>query len=155
MDSIHTIRLRGPWRYEPLFRIIRTPAGELVEQTCGMPPPGRVEIPSDWGKILGADFRGRVRFRRRFHCPTGLTRESVVKLVVQQVADFGFVELNGKRVGDIPPCAVGTRFQITRYLSASNDLSVVVERAAESTPDRAIGCPQPGGLIGDVFLEIH
>src|SRR5262245_97069 len=51
----HRIRLRGPWECQPL-----APDG---------PPPRRVTLPCRWADGGLGDFRGPVRFRRRFGYP--------------------------------------------------------------------------------------
>ena len=63
MPHVHTIRLRGPWPYEPISRSIRRDDGRVSETSDDLPPGGRLQMPADWGRTLGPDFRGRVRYR--------------------------------------------------------------------------------------------
>lgn len=156
----HTIRLRGPWEYEPLPRGLSRDDRE--------PPRGTVAMPGDWGGILGADFRGQVRFTRRFARPTGLDAETRVWLVIEEVDWQAAVALNGQSLGevrfsgapaeaDVVPCPA--RFDITTLLLLRNELTIDV-----LLPEVAAGAPplarpgregQPGGLIGLVSLEIE
>ncbi len=114
-------------------------------------------MPSDWSASLGAEFRGRVLYRRRFGCPTGLGRQDRVTLVVDAVDAFGSVALNGQQLGDVPPGAGSSSFLITDLLQRRNDLQIEVELPEL---ERGVSLPRPGrdklpgGLIGEVRLEI-
>ena len=106
----HSIRLRGPWQYEPLARTRLTADGTIQPLDNGLlPPPGRIHLPADWGQTLGADFRGRVRYIRRFGCPRGLDASEVVQLVIGQLDAWGTVQLNGKPLVTIPAGQLDTR----------------------------------------------
>ena len=153
MALLHTIRLAGPWEYEP---IERAPSADL---TADLPPPGRVQLPADWGATLGADFRGRVRYRRGFGRPTGLSPSDRVWLVLERLDAWGEVTLNGDVLGRAGAAGEFARFEVTDRLAERNLLLVVVELPAWNAaldrarrPDRH---GQPGGLIGPVRLEIH
>jgi beta-galactosidase/beta-glucuronidase len=130
---MHVIRLHGPWEYEPL-----TGVGEDV------PPSGRLTIPADWSETLGADFRGRVRYTRRFHRPTGLIEGQRVWLAVERVEATGAVSLNGQMLG--PAAAKGGpfRFDVTDLLARYNVLTIDAE-----------SFDRPGGVTGFVRLEIE
>jgi hypothetical protein len=156
----HTIRLRGPWEYEPLAR------GSRDDRE--LPPGGTMAMPGDWGAVLGAAFRGQVRFTRRFAQPTGLDASSRIWLVIEEVDWQAVVALNGQSLGevrfsgapaeaDVVPCPA--RFDITTLLLPRNELTIDV-----LLPEVAAGAPplarpgregQPGGLIGLVSLEIE
>jgi len=66
----------------------------------GLPPATRAAMPADWSGSFGADFFGRVRYRRTFQKPTGLETGERVWLVVEAPAVAGEVELKiRKRLG--------------------------------------------------------
>ena len=117
-------------------------------------------MPSDWSQSLGADFRGRVRFTRFFHRPTGLDGRQRIELVVHQVDAFGSVSLNGRFLGEIRIDAGPARFDISHQLESRNELTIEVElpdvtdgsAALVRSPGRE---GQPGGLVGEVGLEIR
>jgi hypothetical protein len=156
----HVIRLRGPWEYEPLARVWIDANGERRENRESLPPAGRVQLPADWGLTLGADFRGRVRYTRRFGLPTNLEPHDEVWLVVDGVDSFGALALNDTPLGDVagylgPPA----EFHVTQLLGERNILTLDVE-----LPDFAPGAAPPlrpgrehlpGGPIGEVRLEIR
>jgi hypothetical protein len=56
-------------------------------------------MPADWGASVGANFRGLVRFTRRFAQPTGLDEISRVWLVLESVDWQAAVSLNGTTLG--------------------------------------------------------
>jgi hypothetical protein len=154
----HVIRLRGPWQYEPLARTRRLADGSSQIVPGPLPHPGEITLPSDWGGSLGLDFRGRVRFLRRFNRPTGLESVDRVELVIPCVDAFGSVALNQRPLATIPPGLNEFRLDIRSRLELHNLLVVEVELPecdASSAPlprgDRT-GCA--GGMPGDVRLEI-
>ena len=138
---------------------MRLADGSSQEEPGSLPPAGRCDIPADWGASLGADFRGRVEFRRRFNKPTGLENGERVFLVVARVDAFGRLSLNGAGAVIIPPGGDETRLEISGILRPHNELVIEVELPRltdKSAPlPRAAGRQsQPGGLIGEVRLEI-
>lgn len=157
MSSPHAIRLRGPWQYEPLARTVLLPDGTTEPEPGELPPPGRIIIPSDWGETLGADFRGRVKFLRRFNRPTGLDPLHRVFIVIEQIDAFGCVSLNEASLGEIPAVASQTQFEITKLIQPHNILCIEVElprTSPESDLSHRRDQNQPGGIIGEVRLEI-
>ena len=52
---------------------------------------GTMTMPADWCGSLGADFLGRVRYRRNFQKPTGLESGERVWLVVEPPRSRGTV----------------------------------------------------------------
>lgn len=154
----HTIRLRGPWEYTPLARTTLLADGSRRVDPGPLPPPGQITMPADWGATLGADFRGRVAYRRRFGRPTGLTSEDRVDLVITRVDAFGSVQLNGLALGEIADGAGAWRCDVTARLAARNELVVEVELPRVAPGGRPLNRADrdalPGGLIGDVRLEI-
>jgi hypothetical protein len=162
----HIIRLRGPWEYQPLARLVKSVAGRWGREEANLPAAGTIELPADWGSAVGSDFRGWVCFRRRFHQPTGLDAASRVWLVIDDVDWQARVALNDRHLGDVlcshaagtlaPKCPA--RFDITGGLLPQNALSIIVASplvAADGATFPRPGREQsPGGLIGLVRLEI-
>jgi hypothetical protein len=186
MPYPHVIRLRGPWEYEPLAR--RSPlapggrgAGREGEIFADLPPPGRINLPADWSGTLGAGFRGRVRYRRRFNRPTGLEPGERVWLVIDGVDARGQYAMNGQPLSWIDGYALPAECDVTELLAASNVLEIDVElgsaeptvssrwpqqQTVEATEEPAANLPVPtdlrpgrerlaGGPIGEVRLEIR
>jgi beta-galactosidase/beta-glucuronidase len=158
------MRLHGPWEYQPLSRWAKAAGGAWVETTSDLPPPGRMHVPNDWGAALGQDYRGRVRFLRRFNRPTGLERRERVWLVIEGVDACGTVALNGRPIGRVDGYALEASFDITEHLEARNQLEVVAETPPEPEPagssqQQACLRPgrehQPGGLIRQIRLEVR
>ena len=159
MSYPHAIRLRGPWEIEPLVRYLGEQNGGWSESTEQLPPKGRVKPPGDWGESLGADFRGRARYTRRFRQPSGLETRERVWLVIEGVDASGCVQLNGQRLGDVHGYALRASFDVTERLQPQNELVIDVDLPPElgdsenrSRPGRA---RKPGGLIREVRLEIR
>ncbi|MBI2827159.1 MAG: hypothetical protein HYX69_21010 [Planctomycetia bacterium] len=160
MPYPHVIRLRGPWDFEVLSRDAsvgcsastgvvegahRNPVlaehptsagGSQPEEPvlAEHPTKGRVQLPADWGETLGADFRGRVRYRRHFNRPTGLEPHERVWLVADGVDAAGSFSLNGQPLGLIDGYAVPATSDVTDRLQPSN----VVEVDVVLPPDAAL-----------------
>ena len=172
----HTIRLRGPWDYRPLARAELEADGSVRWDDRDLPAGGTMGMPADWGAALGNDFRGLVRFTRRFTQPTGLGEQTRVWLVVENVDWQATVTLNGTPLGCLQlansppaPCLLvfpsapalpcPGRFNIMPHLLPRNELQVEVLVPATSPGDPLL--PRPGrehlagGLIGLVKLEIE
>lgn len=125
----HVIRLRGPWEYEVLANEGAT---------------GIVQMPCNLAEIVETEFRGTVRFSRRFNRPTGLDEATRVWLVLED--DFEpQVTLNGQTL--VPPATqnVPTRLDITSRLQSHNIL--VLETSLDQNP-RPL-------QIGHVRIEIE
>lgn len=137
MREPHVIRLRGPWEFTPLESFIAI--GEL-------PPPGKLTMPCDWADTLGRDFRGRVCYLRRFGRPGFPEPYEQMWIVFNGVRSRATVSLNGQPLGEIEANEPGN-FEVTDRLEFRNVLEVVVEHPAEAA--------EPGGLIGEVRLEIE
>lgn len=153
---LHIIRLRGPWEYEILCQSKLLPDGTIIDERCELPPPGKVTMPCDWGESLGNDFRGQVRYIRRFGCPTNLTSERI-DLVFQHIDESGIADLNGNTLGDIPAGGRPARFDVTNLLKERNKLIVDVDspcaRGDRYSP-RGNRAALTGGIVGEVRLEI-
>ena len=161
MEQPHVIRLRGPWELQPLER--DPPPGDSETKGSGVisektPDPFvvRVTVPGDWGESLGGDFCGRARYQRRFNRPTNLTSAERVWLVLEAVDYQADLTLNGHPLGAMRSLQPA-RFDITAALELSNLLTVDVSLPATVFADstlRRTRAGQPGGLIGEVRLEI-
>ncbi|HEV3341281.1 MAG TPA: hypothetical protein VG125_13015 [Pirellulales bacterium] len=151
----HSIRLRGPWRFEPLTRSLAAPNGQILEQGGDLPPAGRGTVPSDWGSTLGAEFRGRVGYRRSFNPPGSLDPHERLWLVIEGVDARGMVSLNGRRLGEVPGYAVWSSFEITNVVGPRNEVLLEVELPAGEAPIRPGRQNLPGGPIGEVRLEVR
>jgi len=159
MAGPHVIRLRGPWEYEPLARLVPNADGTQREETHDLPPAGRSEMPADWGATLGVDFRGRVRYIRRFGCPTGLGPRERVWLVFEGADATAVARLNERPLVEICGLGSATRIDVTDLLAQRNLLVVDVELPPlDAAAERAARPGReglPGGLIGEVRLEIE
>ena len=158
MDT-HIIRLGGPWEYEPLSRVWIGACHVRRESVESLPPAGRVQLPADWGATLGADFRGRVRYTRRFGLPTNLEPAEQVWLVVEGVDYFGTLALNGQSLGKLAGYRRPAEFQVTELLLPRNSLTLEVELpqydSTAASPVRPGRERLAGGPIGEVRLEIR
>jgi len=148
-DVVHTIRLRGPWRCEPVARSVRLPDGSAVERTDALPPPGRVKMPAAWSDALGDDFRGRVRLRRNFGAPTGIEPGMQVWLRFSEVDLPARAWLQDHYLGEVG--VRGARIEVTDRLAQRNELTVEVDRPVDSPGKAAATSP---AVIGEVRLEI-
>ena len=154
---MHIIRLRGPWTVEAVARFVPLPDGSCRADHDNLPAAARVTMPADWSGVCGADFLGRVRYRRTFNKPTGLEAGERVFLVVERPRSWGRVELNRKPLGDVSRGDSIGRFNITAVLEDHNQLEIVVEHPAldGAFPANDDGdLDAPGGLVGEVRLEI-
>lgn len=144
---MHSIRLRGPWRYEVLER--RNLAGEPF--AGDLPPPGKQKMPANWADTLGGDFFGTVRYTRTFHQPTGLEQGQGVWLVVEGASSRASVTLNDTTLSAACVFAAGDgeplRWPIEHLLLPTNQLIIDVEHLPTDTGI--------GGLTGEVRLEIQ
>lgn len=150
----HIIRLHGPWQYEILSVSRQDPT---IDQ-AGLPTTGRIKMPADWGETLGRDFRGRVRYTRRFGRPTGLEAGDRVRLVVQRLDALGSITLNDGPPSTLLPGQRNWQHDVTTLLEPRNLLTIEVELPEEAEEEADLKRPdrigQPGGIIGSVRLEI-
>jgi hypothetical protein len=155
---MHTIRLRGPWQLEPIFRFVPQADGTYRPVKEGLPPPARATMPADWSAAFGADFLGRVRYHRVFQKPTGLDCGERVFLVVEPARSFACITLFEKLVGFVYPGDAAQRFDITDRLEDHNRLDIFVDHPHLDSMRSTVGDPKslpPGGLVGEVRLEIE
>jgi hypothetical protein len=111
-------------------------------------------MPTDWGPSLGADFRGRVRYVRRFNGPTGVAPSVRVWIVFDGADAHAEVGLNDNALGLVAGPDCRGEFDVTPFLRQHNVLTAVVEKP----PDETAGGGRanlPGGLIGEVRLEFR
>ncbi len=99
-------------------------------------------MPCDWGALLGPNFRGRVRFTRKFNRPTNLGPNERVRLVFAGLAGTTSLQLNG----ELLELAEGGA-EIAARLAPSNVIVLEVELLPEQ--------PLPSGPFCDVRLEIR
>lgn len=153
---MHVIRLRGPWQLEPLARYVVRSDGSYDEDRENVPAGGTAKMPADWSETLGSDFRGGVRYRRSFQRPTGLQPRDTVWLVVEPPRSCATVHLAGRLLGGVLRFGgPAGRFDVTHLLDDRNRLEIVVQHPAPDgtrTPDDD---EAPGGLVGEVRLEIE
>jgi hypothetical protein len=154
MPTLHQIRLCGPWGCQPLARFSRDKAGNITESAADLPAAGRVTMPSTWAPVCGADFCGRVRFRRRFHWPARLTSRERVWLIFDGIRGNAEVWLDDHNLGRFPGAPPPRQFDITDILEPTNVLLVEVatphEDLLEDPP--AVGAC---GVTGEVRLEVR
>ncbi len=171
MSYPHAMRLHGPWEYRPLSRWVRAEEGAWRAVEDHLPAAGRVSVPGDWGAALGPDYRGRVRYTRRFGRPTGLASYERVWLVIEGVDARGNVALNGRPLGEVVGYAVPAGFDVTEQLSPRNELEIVAEAPPQSehgtdfqsvprgTEWKSLLRPgregRPGGLVREIRLEVR
>lgn len=135
--ATHRIHLRGPWNAQWLSG--SAPDAGAAKDTQ------RVKIPADWSTLFGP-CGGRVRFTRRFQCPTNLEPHERVYIALDGVSQSGTVTINGTPVGSFQDARPGTRFDVTPLLEPTNQLQIDVE----CTPQPG----QQGGIYRHVALEI-
>jgi beta-galactosidase/beta-glucuronidase len=131
------MHLKGPWEYEP-----------VATDAASAPAAGTAKLPAAWQAIVG-DFRGTLRFRRRFHRPTNLEPHERVCVVFDGLGGTARVAVNGQLLGTIDGGRTTGQFEITPLLRPNNELVVEIDYGADHAR-RA-----PGGLWGPVALEIH
>lgn len=115
----------------------------------------RAEVPGDWSRTLGENFRGRVKYTRRFQLPTGLKPNTTIGLVFEEIDGRAEVILNGQPIADASFGAGATRIDVTSLLLPRNELICIVD-LPEGNITRPVGRESMacGGLTGEVYLEI-
>jgi hypothetical protein len=114
-------------------------------------------MPADWSRTLGSNFRGRVRYTRRFHAPSVLEDLEQVWLVCQPPRTFASIVLNGDSLGTVVLNGPTARFEITALIEDSNLLGIIVDHPQLDSTGRMVENSQigvAGGLVGEVWLEI-
>lgn len=153
---MHTIRLRGPWSFDPLERFDLPSHIDAPHQP--LPEGGDVSLPDDWRTCIGENFAGVVRFRRWFNLPTGLTPEHQVLLVIDQVDGRAIVRLTGEHLGIIEPGSGQFAAAVQDRLQPRNELTIDVAWPVldPQSPDGfdTAQLQSPRGLTGLVWLAI-
>ncbi len=155
---MHTIRLRGPWQLEPVFRYVPREDGGYERLADGLPAAARMHVPADWSGAFGGDFLGRVRYVRTFNSPPGLQPDERVWLVVEPQRSEASVMMSEESLGVVKADGPPLRFDITHLLSPQNRLEVFVDHpviAEGRTTESGAASLPPGGLVGEVRLEIE
>src|SRR6478672_8410250 len=122
MAQPHVIRLRGPWTCEP---IADSSTGEHSSAEHAQAARNKADGP-DWTTLLGASFRGRVRFTRPFNCPTNIGPDERVRLACDGADARATVTLNGELVLALDG-SVARSCDITDALKTHNVLVAEVE----------------------------
>ena len=138
----HRIRLRGPWKCEPLARFVFGDDGQKQEITTNLPAPRKMTMPCRWSEGGLSDFSGRVRFRRHFGYPGRIDEHERIWLTFAGVEQKAEIWLNDQFLGR-QEGTNSVEFDVTELLANRNDLRVDVEGEAET-----------GGLR-EVALEIR
>jgi hypothetical protein len=155
---MHTIRLRGPWRVEPVKRFVRQPDGSYVAVADDLPPAAEAKMPADWSGTLGPGFLGVVRYGRNFNRPTNLEPHERVWLVVEPPQSSGLIRINGTELGHVRFGGQPGRFDITAFLKDYNAVVIDVAHPELDEQKRALDAASvciAGGLMGEVRLEIQ
>ncbi|MEX2093849.1 MAG: hypothetical protein WD971_14280, partial [Pirellulales bacterium] len=156
---MHTIRLRGPWQLEAVYRCVPRADGGFERSTENLPAAARMHVPADWGAAFGSDFLGRVRYVRNFNSPLGLQFDERVWLVVEPQRSEARVVMLEETLGVVAADGPPRRFDVTHRLSPHNRLEIFVDHPALVDGRRIAGdpalLPPPGGLVGEVRLEIE
>ena len=157
---MHTIRLRGPWQLEPVFRHVLAPDGSWTRELDygdELPAACHQTMPADWSASLGTDFLGSVRYRRTFQRPTNLQPNDWVWLVVEPPRSSAGVHLGHHYLGSVCSGQSAARFEVNSLLEDRNELTIFVSHplldGAGDPPDDG-SVEAPGGLVGEVRLEI-
>lgn len=155
---MHTIRLRGPWQLEPVFRYVPRADGRYERLADNLPATARLHVPADWSAAFGDDFLGRVRYVRTFHSPPGLQPDERVWLVVEPQRSEARVVMWDETLGVVPMDGPPQRFDVTHRLSPHNRLEIFIDHPALAEGRCTIRDAElqlPGGLVGEVRLEIE
>jgi hypothetical protein len=142
-------------------RLVRRENGTSAEETAGLPPARTVRLPADWGEVLDTGFRGRVQCRRGFGCPSGLSPNDAVQLVIQPADSLEHAWLNDRPLTSEATGVADARFEIRSLLLPRNLLIAEFLLAARSSapPDGPGGEPSGDapcfrGMLTDAWLEI-
>ena len=157
-QATHTIRLRGPWKLQPLACTVLLANGTTEREPGTLPAPCTVQVPADWSASLGVNFRGQARYSRRFGCPTGLQPGDQVSLVVDKIDALAEVAINSNSLGTMRITDGSCQWPITPFLQPRNLLEITIEQPRLTTTSAPLPRPDreetAGGLIGEVKLVI-
>ncbi|MBW3539320.1 MAG: hypothetical protein KY476_03550 [Planctomycetes bacterium] len=120
----HRIQLRGPWDYEWIGG----------ERDPAQPTSGRVKLPASWHELFGP-VTGTVRFTRWFHCPTNLSADERVFVVLEGVGGRAVAAINDQPLGELANAAAAGEFDVTDRLAPRNRLCIVLTLASDAPAD--------------------
>lgn len=138
-----------------MARSVQQPDASTAAPSDGLPPSGRVELPSDWDSTLGPNFHGRVLLRRRFGVPGQLDPHERVWLLVDLPGAGAQFRINGHQINASPETQLFHQFDVTDRLQSRNELELEIRRDAVSrSGQQEIGSAEPR-RFPDVRLEIR
>jgi hypothetical protein len=126
--STHRIRLAGPWEWQPV-----TGSGEVATavelQKCLLPFP-----PESSAATPAVSAGAGILLLRRFHCPTGITANTTVAVILEIENCDPMVRLNDLIVTGVSNSALNERadrsipnqwrFEVSGLLKSFNELQV-------------------------------
>ncbi len=114
---MHTIRLRGPWKYHPA--------------TSAPSHQKTLKLPADWATVAdpNATAPQPFTFRRTFQSPSGIEEGDSVILAIHDLPN-AHVELNGSTVGQTEQ-SQSVQFAIGDHLQLRNELKVTLPLQAD------------------------
>lgn len=124
---------------------------------------GRTQLPSDWEKTLGIEFRGLVRYERKFNPPGNLPSGERLFLIIEGVDARASVAVNGEILGVLQGTARHPEFELPRMPAEPARLMLDVELPAEAGQSTLVDPAEmrpgrenlAGGPIGEVRLEVR
>lgn len=157
-----SIRLLGPWEWQPLARTALRADGQAETLPGELPPPRRIWIPIRSADPEITHFRGRVLYRRYFHWVSKLDYWERIWIYFESADYFARVRLNDVLLGEHEGALDPFTFPITALLQKRNCLEVELE-----VPDTPIAlqhakwmlretpaCMNGPAILGEVRLEV-
>jgi hypothetical protein len=95
-----SIRLLGPWEWQPLARTALRADGQAETLPGELPPPRRIWIPIRSTDPEITHFRGRVLYRRYFHWVSKLDYWERIWIYFESADYFASVRLNDVLLGE-------------------------------------------------------
>jgi beta-mannosidase len=160
----HRIRLHGPWEFEPIARSVIHADGRIEECAGDLPTAGRLKIPATYRGTTLDGFRGRVRWRRRFHAPRTLDAHERLWIRFHGIDYLADVRLNDTPLGCHEGYFDPFSFDITQHVRPNNELVVDVSCPATKAAGNPWLCRGSldsrvpdfvGGIWRDVALEVR
>lgn len=167
MNSIHRIRIRGPWQR----RVASAPNAD--NQNADDTAQVTVTMPRSWTSDLGSHFQGEVVYSRYFNRPTNIDAATQIRLAFDEIVGDALVTLNDQSLGSAAWPVFPVQFDVTGLLRDRNFLVVRVTALAEDelrrrqtqlgSPGQQADVDDPsddlpdgveGGMVGEVRLEI-
>ena len=132
--NLEPVGLDGSWSYQPVARTTLKADGSIVEDKSGLPPAGKMTIPSNWHLSGLANFNGRVRFERDFDFDQPPAAGTRAFLIFHGVDYFADVELNGSPVGHHEGYFQTFEFDVTPQIKRGHNHLVVTVDAPYEEP---------------------